>query len=200
MNLPARCLCSAVLAAALHGAPPPARFREHVVTGDLKFGYQLAAVDVNGDGKPDLIAVDERGTELAWFENPGWQRHVIIADVPRTINIDCADIDGDGVPEIAILYRFESQPARSVGIVSLLRHDGDVRRLWKATEIDRVPSAHRVRWADPAGTGRPRTMPRCRLISTAPASGSGNWFPGSCAAFSTASTPSTGMTTAHRNC
>ena len=134
------------------GAPLPS-FRAYTVSKDLKMGYQLAAVDVNGDKRIDLIAVDERGTELAWFENPGWDRHVIAADVPRTINIDAADIDGDGVPEIAILYKFESRPDRSVGIVSLLKHDGDPRRPWKETKLDQVPTAHRVRWLDLDGKG-----------------------------------------------
>jgi hypothetical protein len=149
-----RAACLIALCGALTAAPPPLQFREHVITKELKFGYQLAAADLNGDGRIDLIAVDERGIELAWFENPAWQRHVIAAGVPRTINVDCADIDGDGVPEIAILYRFESRPDKSVGIVSLLRHDGDPRGLWKAVEIDRVPTAHRVRWADLEGTGK----------------------------------------------
>ncbi len=152
MRLPAVAFCC--LAGALWGAPP-ARFRDHTVTAELKFGYQLAAADVNGDGRADLIAVDERGTELAWFENPGWQRHVIAAGIPRPINIDCADLDGDGVPEIAILFRFESRPEKSEGIVMLLRHDGDVRGPWQRREIDRVPTAHRVRWADLDGKGRP---------------------------------------------
>ena len=129
-------------------------FRERTIATGLTLGYQLVAADINGDGRQDLIAVDERGTELAWYENPGWQRHVIIANVPRTINVDVSDIDGDGIPEIAILYRFESRPEKSIGIMSLLHHDGDPRKPWKETEIDRVPSAHRVRWADLDGTGR----------------------------------------------
>jgi hypothetical protein len=141
----------------------------------LKFGYQLAAADLNGDGKIDLIAVDERGTELAWFENPGWERHVIAAEVPRPINIDCADIDGDGVPEIALLFRFESRPETSVGMVYLLHHDGDVRRPWKTREIDRVPTAHRVRWADLAGSGKPVMVmaPMIGLTSVPPAYSAG---------------------------
>lgn len=160
-----RLFCGLCLAAVLSAAPP-VRFREHTISRDLKLGYQLAAADLNGDGKIDLIAVDERSTELAWFENPGWQRHVIAADVPRTINVDCADIDGDGLPEIAILYRFESRPEKSVGVVSLLHHDGDARRPWKATELDRVPTAHRVRWADIDGTGK-------RVMIMAPMVGAG---------------------------
>jgi len=57
------------------------------IAGDPQNGYQLVAADLNRDGKLDLIAVDERGTELAWYENPTWERHVIVKDVPRTINL-----------------------------------------------------------------------------------------------------------------
>ncbi len=86
------------------------RFREQVVSKALKFGYQLIAVDLNGDGKKNLIAVDERGTELAWFENPTWARHVLATDVPRPLNAACWDIDGDGIPEVVLAYRFETRP------------------------------------------------------------------------------------------
>ena len=41
------------------------QFREHVLTGELKFGYQLVAADLNADGRSDVIAVDEVATELA---------------------------------------------------------------------------------------------------------------------------------------
>ena len=68
----------------LYGQDLP-RFREHVITKELKFGYQLVVADLNGDGKKDLIAVDEAATQLAWFENqhPIWKRHVLATDVPR---------------------------------------------------------------------------------------------------------------------
>ncbi len=65
-----------MLAAAL-AAGALAQFRETTIAGDLKMGYQLVMADLNRDGKPDLIAVDERATELAWYENPGWRRHVL---------------------------------------------------------------------------------------------------------------------------
>src|SRR5258708_7611269 len=130
------------------------RFRERVISKAVKFGYQLVAADLNGDGKKDLIAVDERAREVAWFENPTWERHVLATNVPRPLNAACCDIDGDGVPEVVLAYRFETSPERSVGNVVLLTHGKDVRQPWAAREIDRVPTAHRVRWIDPEGNGQ----------------------------------------------
>ena len=80
----------------------------------LLFGYQLVAADLTRDGKKDLIAIDERATELAWFENPTWRRHVLAVGVPRPLNADSWDVDADGVPEIVLAYRFESRPEESV--------------------------------------------------------------------------------------
>ena len=133
---------------------PVPRFREQTIAKDLKYGYQLAAVDLNGDGRKDLIAVDEAAGELAWYENPGWQRHLITGGVGRMINLDCWDVDGDGVPEILLAHRFDTRPAKSLGILLLLHHEGDVRGPWSAREIDRIPTAHRVRWADIDGNGK----------------------------------------------
>ncbi len=135
-------------------AAAPARFTAHVVADDLKYGYQLTAVDVNHDGRKDLIAVDEAASELAWYENPTWQRHVIATGLSRMINLACYDIDGDGVPEIILAHHFETRPSKSLGILALLEHRGDPREMWAAREIDRVPTAHRVRWADIDGTGK----------------------------------------------
>jgi hypothetical protein len=132
------------------------RFREHVISKEIKMGYQLVVADLNGDGKKDLIAVDEAATQLVWFENqhPTWKRHVLAVDVPRPLNADCWDIDGDGVPEVVLAYRFEPSPEKSVGNVVLLHSGADVCQSWTAQEIDRVPTAHRVRWIDPEGNGK----------------------------------------------
>jgi hypothetical protein len=130
------------------------RFREKVISTAVKFGYQLIAADVNGDGKKDLIAIDEGATEVAWFENPTWERHVLATNVPRPLNAACCDLDGDGIPEIVLAYRFEPQPEKSVGNVALLTHGKDLRQPWTLKEIDQVPTAHRVRWMDPEGNGK----------------------------------------------
>ncbi|MEN6532856.1 MAG: VCBS repeat-containing protein, partial [Bryobacteraceae bacterium] len=66
---------------------PLPTFREHVIANDLKGGYQVAAVDLTGDGRSDLIALASGMSELAWYENPGWNRHVIATGLSSPINV-----------------------------------------------------------------------------------------------------------------
>ncbi len=75
----------------------------------------------------------------------------------------------------------------SLGIVSVLHHNGDPRQPWTLTEIDRLPTSHRLRMADIDGGrrvfvnapahrrqrgARPSTAGSRRWSSTAPANGS----------------------------
>ncbi len=133
-------------------AAPPARFAEHTVATGLTGGYQVVAADVNHDGKIDLIALASGMTELVWFENPGWQRHVIAANLSGMINLAAWDFDGDGIPEIVLASGFSMNAKNSAGIVSVLHHNGDPRLPWTIREIDRLPTSHRLRWADIDGS------------------------------------------------
>ena len=146
--IPSILLCGALFAA------PPARFAEHTIAMGLKGGYQVVAVDMNHDGKTDLVALASGMTELVWFENPGWQRHVIAADLSGMINLAAWDVDGDGIPEIVVASGFSMNAKHRTGIVSVLRHNGDPRQPWTIREIDRLPTSHRLRWADIDGSGR----------------------------------------------
>ena len=129
-------------------------FTPHTIATELGGGYQVVAADLNADGRPDLIALASRLTELLWFENPTWERHVIAADRAGMINLAAHDLDGDGIPEIALAEGFSTRPERSEGIVSILRHDGDTTAPWSVREIDRVPMAHRLQWIDLDGDVR----------------------------------------------
>lgn len=131
-----------------------AQFTEHTIASDLKGGYQVVAVDINHDGKPDLVALASGMTELVWFENPTWERHVIAGGLSRMINLAAWDTDGDGIPEIVLASEFANEASKSIGIVSVLKHNGDPRQPWTVKEIDRITTAHRLRWANIAGDGK----------------------------------------------
>lgn len=132
----------------------PARFREHTIATGLKGGYQVVPADLNGDGKPDLIALASGMSELAWYENPGWQRHVIAGGFQSPINLGAWDYDGDGVPEIVLATGFSMHASKSAGEVWVLDAESDPRKPWRVREIDRLPTSHRLRWADFDGRGK----------------------------------------------
>jgi hypothetical protein len=150
---------------ALYAATPPvAEFAEHLIAADLKGGYQVVVADLNNDGKPDIIALASGLKELVWFENPNWTRHVLAGVFNHMINLAAWDTDGDGIPEIVLAHEFANQAKNSIGILSLLTHGADPREPWKATEIDRIPTSHRLRWADIYGNGK-------KVLVDAPLSG-----------------------------
>jgi len=143
-----------LIRATAYAATPPAEFAEHLVAAGLKGGYQVVIADLNKDGKPDIIALASGMTELVWFENPEWKRHVLATDLTRMINLAAWDTDGDGIPEIVLAHEFANEAKNSIGIVSVLQHGPDPMKPWKAIEIDRIPTSHRLRWADIYGNGR----------------------------------------------
>jgi hypothetical protein len=134
-----------------------ADFREHVIATGLKGGYQVVAADLNGDGKPDLIALATQMSELVWFENPNWERHVIASGLTGMINLAVSN------NQIVLAYGFTMQAATSKGIVAVLKPNGDPRQPWTLTEIDRLPTSHRIRWANfdgsPAAVNAPLIGP-----------------------------------------
>jgi mannose-6-phosphate isomerase-like protein (cupin superfamily) len=132
----------------------PSRFTAHTIATGLTGGYQVVVADLNRDRKPDIIALASGLKELRWYENPGWQPHVLVSGINQPINAAAHDVDGDGIPEIALAHEFANVYTRSAGIVSILTHQGDPAGPWSMQEIDRVPTSHRLRFADVDGSGR----------------------------------------------
>jgi hypothetical protein len=148
---------AALLTFAIAGAEAPStsvQFSTHLITDQLRGGYSVAIADVNHDGKLDIIPVAAGSPDLAWFENPNWERHVMINDKKAMLWASPADIDGDGIPEFALLSDFGQDPKTSKGSIWLLKSQGDPKAMWKSYPVDAVPTAHRVTWADLEGNGK----------------------------------------------
>ena len=131
-----------------------AQFTEHTIATGLRGGYQVVVADLNHDGKPDIIALASGMSELVWYENPGWERHVIVDGMARMINCAVVGAGADGIPDIVLASEFQNQAKNSPGIVWVLRHNANPRQQWTRTEIDRIPTSHRLRTADPDGSGK----------------------------------------------
>ena len=78
------------------------RFREYVIATDLAGGYQVTPLDVNRDGRTDLVALGQGMAELVWFEAPDWERHVLASGMSRMVNLAACSADADGYPVIVI--------------------------------------------------------------------------------------------------
>ena len=81
-------------------------FERIVIDPNFPGAYQVEVADVNGDKKPDIIAVG--GSTCAWYENPTWKKRIVTGSrqTPGIISSATADLDGDGKAEIAIAYEF----------------------------------------------------------------------------------------------
>jgi len=129
------------------------QFQRVVIDTGLPDGYQVEAADVNGDKKPDIIALG--GSTCAWYENPTWKKRIVSAgkQTPGIISSATADLDGDGKAEIAIAYDFEmNEPAR--GKLALAVQGSSIDDPWRLIPVAEVGSIHRLRWGDVDGDAK----------------------------------------------
>jgi len=145
----------AVAVATLSGAPAggPVKFEAHDIDPKLPGAYAVNIADFNNDGKLDVIANSLGVRELAWYENPTWERHVIVSDTMQIVNQAPADINGDGIPELAFQSSFAMQAAKSEGLNWIARSQGPGQP-WKAEKVDTFPTSHHIVWADLDGDGK----------------------------------------------
>jgi len=124
-------------------------FEQSLVEGGLVDGYWLDAVDINGDGKLDLVASGLAVGEVVWYENPGWQKHVI-GKLSKPVAMDHQDIDGDGRPDLVICHdygecMYHCQPED--GKISWLRNPGNgADAPWEQRLIAELMATHRLRF------------------------------------------------------
>jgi len=113
----------------------------------------VAVADFNNDGLPDVMANSLSVGEVAWLENPSWERHVIVPGMRSIVNQAMTDLDGDGIPEVAFQSGFAMQAANSEGLNWVARSGGDPTGEWEAEQIDAFQTSHHLLWVDLDGDG-----------------------------------------------
>jgi len=146
------------------------RWQAHPV-GKMRGGYQVAVADVNGDGRPDILALSTEESLVEWYENPTWKSHPVTTLTWQNVNL---------APLFVPMY-----PARGLVLASDFAledstHGGSLwwaaaplfalaaggegaagagtspssEEEWKLTLIGKLPTSHRLHWADLDGDGR----------------------------------------------
>lgn len=141
-------------AAASGSAAGPIEFEVQEIQRDFGVGYAVLVEDVNGDRKPDILAINP--TQAVWYENPGWQKQVILDGATRKDNVCFAayDVDRDGHLDLAIGADWQPRNTDSGGSLQWITRQGASGVQWRMTPIGEEPTLHRIRWADVDGDGR----------------------------------------------
>jgi len=151
------------------------RFVERELENNFDVGYAVLAVDVNGDTKTDIVAINP--SQAVWFENPTWSKHVITEGLTKKDNVCVAayDVDGDGRVDLVLGAEWMPSNTQSGGSLQWLRQPDSPGQPWTLFPIGSEPTLHRVRWADVDGNGK-------RELVVAPLQGRGtrppNWGEG----------------------
>jgi hypothetical protein len=143
----------------MHGAEPqepaPVRFSEHLIMDKYGYAYGIGAVDLDGDGRIDLVSSDTTNNHLYWFQNEGkgkFRRHFIAKDEPGWFErLAIGDVNCDGHPDVVVVKN-------QAGDVVWFQNNGKPKndQVWKRHVITKggLPGAYDVVLADLEGTGR----------------------------------------------
>lgn len=140
--------------AAGQAAESPIKFRVQEISNRLTVGYATRLVDMNDDGKLDIVVVDTE--RVIWFENPAWKMHTLIEGQTKKDNVSLtsADIDGDGKLDFALAADWRPSDTRTSGTIQWLARGKSAEDPWMVHPIGVEPTTHRIRFADLDGDGR----------------------------------------------
>ncbi len=161
---------TAVAASVATGVAGELKFRVQEISNRLTVGYATRILDMNDDGKPDVVVVDTE--RVIWFENPNWQMHTLVDGGTKKDNVSIApyDIDGDGKVDFALAADWRPSDTRTSGTIQWLGRGKSAADAWTVHLIGSEPTTHRIRFADLDGDGREEliVVPLFGRATTAP--------------------------------
>ena len=123
---------------------------KHLISDKEEGATAMIPLDVNRDGKPDLLAARGHGKGLVWYEGPNWKAHVIDAmhEFPHSMGV--ADLDGDrDVDVVACSAVYDKSPMRR-----LAWYENDGKGNFKPHIIAEDQASYDLRLVDMNGDGK----------------------------------------------
>lgn len=130
----------------------PLRWKIHEVA-KIPHGYQVAVADVNGDGKPDILALSSQERIVEWYENPGWKARPITTKTSGNISLAPLFGKGNQSQGVALATDFSLDDSTRGGNLWWATPPASPDAEWPLAAIGQLPTSHRLRWADIDGDG-----------------------------------------------
>ena len=132
------------------GSLSPPFFEKVTLEEESDDGYWISAIDINGNGKLDIVTSGLAKGRITWYENPTWKKR-IIAEFSSPVSIDAADIAGRGRNDLLLCHNFGGccfNCGPSDGKISWLENPGtfEDERTWKIRPVSDLVAAHRLRF------------------------------------------------------
>lgn len=153
------------------------RFKVQEIDTGLKIGYAVITTDIDGDGKPDIVVVDQH--KVVWYQNPTWQKRTILdgKTKPDNVCITAIDIDGDKLPELVLGAGWKPADTKTPGTLQWLKRGKTLDDEWTLHPIPcDEPTVHRVKVADLDGDGKLEVI--MAPLHGRDATAKGNWTDG----------------------
>jgi hypothetical protein len=117
-------------------------------------GYQVAVADLKGDARLHILALSTAKNLVEWYENPTWNARPITTSTQ--LDISLAPLFRPGYPArgLALASDFKLEDSAYGGNLWWAEPTADWDQEWRLHPLGKLPSSHRLRWANLDGKGR----------------------------------------------
>jgi hypothetical protein len=129
------------------------RWQTHEVA-KIPDGYQVAVADVRGQGRLDILGLSSASSIVTWYENPTWKPWPVTTTTHK--NISLAPLFHPGYPArgLALASDFALDDSTHGGSLWWAEPNADWAQEWRLRPLGKIPTSHRLRWANLDGRGR----------------------------------------------
>jgi hypothetical protein len=128
-------------------------WRAHEVA-KIPSGYQVAIADVNGDGRLDILGLSAGHSIVQWYENPTWKARPVTTATHKNISLAPLFRAGYAARGTALATEFALNDSTHGGSLWWAEPPANWDAEWSLDPIAKIPTSHRLRWANLDGSGR----------------------------------------------
>lgn len=117
-------------------------------------GYQLAVADVKGQSRLDILGLSSASSIVMWYENPTWKPWPVTTTTKKNISLAALFRPGYPARGLALASDFALDDSTHGGSLWWAEPSADWAKGWRLRPLGKIPTSHRLRWANLDGRGR----------------------------------------------